>query len=192
MEMCGRYFLDADFEKILEYYNFIEEYQKTQHTAKEVFPSENTIAIEKNKLTEMQWGMNYNFSKNLIINARIETVMEKKLFKEAINNRRIILPASGYYEWEKSEKLSIKRKIELNNHSIISLAGIYNIIRIGDEWVNAFVILTKPADPSISSIHSRMPVIIPKGMEKKWLYGEVSDMTINELINISNYDFKIL
>ncbi|MEA3423884.1 MAG: SOS response-associated peptidase family protein, partial [Bacillota bacterium] len=179
-------------EKILEYYDFIEEYQKNRRTAKEVFPSENTIAIEKNKLTEMQWGMKYEFSKKLIINARIETVMEKKLFKKAIIARRIILPASGYYEWEKREKLSIKRKIELNSKSIMSLAGIYNIIRIGDEWVRAFVVLTKPADPSIRAIHSRMPVIIPKDMEKKWLYGEASDTIINELIDISNYDFKIL
>lgn len=51
----------------------------------------------------MKWGFAPTYMKQLMINARSETISEKKLFKEAFFRRRCLIPASGYYEWEKAE-----------------------------------------------------------------------------------------
>ncbi|MBN2259146.1 MAG: SOS response-associated peptidase family protein, partial [Clostridiales bacterium] len=173
--MCGRFYIDMAFEKIIEYYDFIESYEKTEMKMGDIFPSEKTFIIDKNQLRSMQWGMKLDFSKKLIINGRIETILEKKTFKEAAETRRIILPANAYYEWEKADKQTIKRKIRLNNQNVLSLAGIYNIIKVGNDLIESFVILTKVADEQIKSIHSRMPVIIPKGLEIEWLNSAETD-----------------
>jgi putative SOS response-associated peptidase YedK len=124
--MCGRYFLDMDFERIVQFYDFLENQDKIDYTVGEIFPSQEILVLSASKVSTMHWGMNYSFMKQLLINARSETVSEKRLFKEAIFNRRVILPANYYFEWEKSSEDSVKHAIALSDEPVMSLAGIYN------------------------------------------------------------------
>ena len=91
------------------------------------------------------WG--YPLDKKRVFNARIETVLDKKIFKEDAVKRRCIIPVSGFYEWDRAHA-----QYRFTNHHILYLAGIYH-----DDY---YTILTKEAEDIMSGIHSRMPVIV--------------------------------
>lgn len=102
---------------------------------------------------ELSWGMK---QKNKpIINARIETLHEKPLFK---NTFPCIILANGYYEWDETK---IKHNIALKK-GILYMAGVYN--KLGE-----FVIVTTPSHDKIKSIHERMPLILNKQQAQLWL-----------------------
>lgn len=153
----------------------------------EVFPSQFCPVVlndGENKIREMKWGIGTSFSKNLIINARSETVDVKPTFKESFFNRRCIIPATSYYEWEKVEDKKVKRRIGLKEISIISLAGTYNN--------GTFTILTTDAVGNISHIHNRMPVIIPMESEAIWLDNNMKDVSIlKQMLKPKDFEYIV-
>lgn len=94
---------------------------------------------------------------SLLINARSETILEKPSFQKAIHQNRCIVPCTCYYEWT---KLKEKASFYLPDQ-MLYMAGIYEN--------NQFVILTTKANPSINSIHGRMPLILDKKQCRAWL-----------------------
>ena len=112
--MCGRYMLDKDFDALLKRYN-INVMDNDYSIGKEIFPSQNaSIVMKRNDDVVMQkirWGYKGFFGKQLVINARSETVLDKKLFKNSFLKRRCIIPANGFFEWQKINDKKIKRII---------------------------------------------------------------------------------
>ena len=189
--MCGRYFLDMDFEKILSFYSFIDQTEAVEFQSGEIFPSQNVLVVDKNELRTMRWGMKYDFMKKLLINSRVETIAEKRLFKDAFKQRRVILPANSYFEWEKTKLGNIKREIKISNQRVLSFAGIYNSLKIGNELVESVVIVTQEANESLSKIHNRMPLIIPPGLEQDWINSENPQMMIQSINHMKECEFNI-
>lgn len=115
----------------------------------------------------MRWG--YSGYKNQIINARSETAAEKPMFRKSLLERRCLIPASGYYEWKRTESGSkSKQKYALYCPSRpIYMAGLWR--QEQGEALPVFVILTREAAPAIANIHDRMPVILPDGTRQDWL-----------------------
>ncbi len=109
------------------------------------------------------------------LNAVSETVFEKPSFKVSIRRKRCIVPSTGFFEWKEIGKGKKQPYfIRVKSMDIFSMAGIYQ------EWVDdddigiykTFSILTCPANPLMEEIHNtkkRMPVILPKEMEREWL-----------------------
>jgi len=179
--MCGRFYLDVDFDEVLRhYFDVIGDYPVDTYEPREIFPSNEIPVVHRGKKVEstihlMKWGFAPSFMNKLLINARSETVFEKKLFKEAFFRRRCLIPASGYYEWEKkmdeNNKIQkIKRSFERPDQKIFSMAGIYD--RFFDEDGQAYwavTILTQAATDQVKGIHDRMPLILDKDMERRWI-----------------------
>ena len=181
--MCGRYFIDDDSKEIKAIIEKIKNKEGLK-TSGEIFPGDIVPVICNNRNLEadsfkMKWG--YSINKTTIINAKCETIYQKKLFIDGIKNRRCVIPASNYYEWEgnKKNKYSIKSK----NDNVIYLAGIYRI----ENSIPVFSIITRCADENISFIHERMPLIIRKDDISRWL-DNTSD--ISDLLNISFSDVE--
>lgn len=173
--MCGRYALEADIDELIERYKAIV--MDSNFTAKaEIFPT-NTVPIvrqlDKIQIDNMKWGFMPSFAKKPLINARAETVDIKPTFKDSFFNRRCLIPASSFFEWEKVEDKKIKRRIKIMEENIFSIAGLYNTFldQEGNKY-EAFTILTTEANKSMKHIHDRMPVIIPKAAEDMWLDKE--------------------
>ncbi len=121
------------------------------------------IAGNPNPLVvQMTWGIQGNGS--LIINARKETLWEKPTFRNLIQHRRCLLPASCFYEWNNA-----KHKVTLyaKNNDLLFLAGVYQPEADGGR----FVIITAPADETVKPIHDRMPVRISESRIREWLSG---------------------
>lgn len=171
--MCGRYTLFSDTEnaEIKKIVEAVNRKYKVQIKTGDIFPSNLAPIIRgnamKRELDVMQWGYHNPFRKGLIINARSETVMEKKMFREDFKIRRCLIPTAGFYEWDQE-----KNQYLFNSDAILYLGGIYKPF----EEKNNYVILTKAPNPIVSEVHDRMPVIISPLMLDQWLIAIGKDL----------------
>lgn len=117
----------------------------------------------------MQWGFTHPTRGMLVFNTRMETAPKKDLFVSSIDERRCLIPASRYFEWKKTESnKKVRCAIGAVNREPLYIAGLY--IRTSDEHrLPCFSILTQDAEPSIRSIHPRMPVLVPFSRAEEWL-----------------------
>jgi len=182
--MCGRYNFekdidDAEMQKICELLDkkFAGTTKLEKMKSGEIFPGDIAAVLIANDSGNgspwlMEWGFPKWDGKGLIINARAETVDEKPMFRELLKSRRCLVPATGYFEWEKQEdsKEKIKHLLKLGNSKMLYMAGIYNIIidAAGAEK-QVFTILTTDANESVRKIHDRMPLIFEGENRKIWL-----------------------
>lgn len=193
--MCGRYSLDTNINNLINRYNVVEggvDFSPTD----EIFPT-NVVPViinkGKNKVKLMKWGFMPDFAKRPIINARSETVDEKVTFKYSFYNRRCIIPATSFYEWEKVEDKKVKRRIKTKNIELLSLAGIYSVFKNKEgKYYEAFTILTRNSLGEMRNIHHRMPIVIPREKEGLWLNPNIRDgKMLKEAFNSFNYNFVI-
>ena len=133
------------------------------------------------------------------INARVETVASKPAFREAYASRRCLVPASGYFEWEGVAEVadpdepfrltppSARRPHwqELEDEPIFAMAGIVATWQPEAELeaIESCAVLTTPAVPGVAAVHSRMPLVLPRGWEQAWLEGAFSPGRLRELVD---------
>jgi len=168
--MCGRFYVPED-DSVQMIRAVMEALERRNVSAKtgEVFPGDTAAVIASNRRLEpqpfaMEWGYHLPDGKR-IINARSETAAQKAMFKDGMRQRRCLIPAAHYYEWEKAEGKKVKYAIEPKNSDGFYLAGIYRI----EAGKPVFTILTSAAAEGISFIHERMPVILPSEATTDWL-----------------------
>lgn len=170
--MCGRFYIENDIEDIIKFYG-VRQVNNRLPLKGEIWPGTNIPVILNNKvrvLDYFRWGFQLKSLNREVINARIETVGEKKAFNRAFQNNRCIIPASAFFEWETLEKTKLKYKISVKNMHLFSMAGIYErFIDKNDTEYYGVVILTRPANRDMEKLHHRMPVFILKEDEDTWL-----------------------
>ena len=186
--MCGRFYVDKDIP-IEELKAIIEEAdRRLRNTAGaeqlkmplgEIFPTNIVPVIAPNKQRvatpyPMQWGFTKFDGKGQIINARSETALEKPMFRKPMLERRCLIPATNYFEWQKVETKKIKHALKDPQSQLIYMAGIYRYE--ADKPLPVFVILTRDAAPGIRYIHDRMPVILPREARDAWV-SDSEDIT---------------
>ncbi len=101
-------------------------------------------------------------SSRLVINGRVETVMERRLFREDIFQRRVVVPTSGYYEWAPD-----KQKYHIGS-GLLYLAGITHMF---EDTEHAVILTTEPV-ATVRSIHDRMPLVLGQHELEAWLYDD--------------------
>jgi putative SOS response-associated peptidase YedK len=101
------------------------------------------------------------------INARVETVAEKPVFREAFARRRCLLPADGYYEWYARQPYFLHRR----DGRVLAMAGIYEVWR--EMWTCAIV--TTTAEDELGHLHDRMPLFVERERYGQWLDPTTSD-----------------
>jgi|DewCreStandDraft_4_1066084.scaffolds.fasta_scaffold00036_178 putative SOS response-associated peptidase YedK len=108
------------------------------------------------------------------INARLETVATKPMFKAAFLRGRCIVPADGFYEWQKQPRgPSRPFFVRAAQGSTLLLAGLWRRNRLADgSLLETAAIVTRPADPALAAIHPRMPVIVPPELVDSWLAAD--------------------
>ena len=138
-----------------------------------VRPTDVTAVIATNRLRErgaflMRFGYRSPQMGSVVINARSETMMRRPLFAASGRERRCLIPASYYYEWERHDFGKQKFALFTPDDRMFYMAGLYRYEEEGAK-TPAFVILTRPAAPEIAFIHDRMPVILPREAAELWL-----------------------
>ena len=168
--MCGRYTFSAksDSEMIRQVQESLEARDIEVKTGV-VNPGDVAAVIANNRRLEpqvfgMKWGYGLSNGK-LVFNARSESAADKALFADGMKQRRCLIPADSYFEWQHLEKKKQKYEIAPNGASGFCLAGIYRI----EQGRAVFSILTREPAQSIAFIHDRMPVIMPTAAAADWL-----------------------
>lgn len=141
-----------------------------------------------------RWGLVPSWAKdrsigNKLINARSETITTKPSFRAAAKVRRAILPADGYYEWEKRDGKKIPHFLQTDD--ALAMAGLYEMWRDPDRddddperWLWTATILTRPATDEFGHIHDRCPVVLPDEFRQPWLDRGLDDPhDVEALIN---------
>lgn len=168
--MCGRFEIGGDFRdklnELIAAEGIISPGLPYRESGQDVFPSEPSFVIHAGDhrllAGEMLWGFSNPYKKGLIINARAETVREKNLFADSILNRRCLIPASGFYEWD---PYKARFRFSHPEDELLLLAGVYH-----EEQGNLhYTILTTRTNGSMEPVHDRMPVIISRDEIKPWL-----------------------
>jgi putative SOS response-associated peptidase YedK len=123
----------------------------------------------------LRWGLIPSWSKdpaigNRLINARAETAAEKPSFRNAFRRHRCLIPANGFYEWQRQERGKQPYFIQMRDKQIFAFAGLWDHWESPNEGViETCTILTTAANAVLTPIHDRMPVILPAGEYDRWL-----------------------
>ena len=168
--MCGRYYFskESGSEMIQTVLENLQSRQVEEKTG-EVNPGDVAAVIASNrKLQPQAFGMKWGYKLpdgKLIFNARSETAAQKAIFADDMRQRRCLIPADCYYEWQKTGQGKQKYQITPTNTNGFFLAGIYRI----EQGFPVFSVLTKEPVESIAFIHNRMLVILTNEIIKDWL-----------------------
>jgi putative SOS response-associated peptidase YedK len=127
-------------------------------------------------LDDMRWGLVPYWAKDprigaKLINARCESAASNSSFRTALQRRRCLVPASGFYEWQRSGRRRIPSWLHPTNGELILMAGLWEAWRPDAEsaFLRSFTILTTEANEDVAAIHDRMPVLIPVEDRAAWL-----------------------
>lgn len=184
--MCGRFYVEKDdpTEELIKIIQEIDRKLKEDLGGLsvkqgEIFPTNIVPVIANSKMNNAQpFAMKWGFSKfdgsGVIINARSETAMEKSMFRLPMMERRCLIPASNYFEWQTIGSKKIKHAIKDPGNPLIYMAGCYRWEK--DARLPVFVILTRDAAPGLALIHNRMPVILQRDAREAWL-ADTADIT---------------
>jgi putative SOS response-associated peptidase YedK len=118
-----------------------------------------------------------------LINARVEGVARSKAFKQALQARRGIVPASGYFEWRATAHGKRPVFIHDARGQALALAALWERWRDpSGEWIRSFSIITRPSEGFLSEVHNRMPFILPPAEVDPWL--AVGEQPVHEISRI--------
>jgi putative SOS response-associated peptidase YedK len=186
--MCGRFGLVGNENELQQQFGV----KKTP----DLFPSYNIapsrsvlgigrFAEDGRAARHFRWGLIPSWAKDeqigyRLINARGETVMEKPSFRSAFARRRLIVPASYFFEWKHEGSKKIPYLIRLKGHGLFGMAGLWERWTAPTgEVIDSCAIITCEANETVSALHDRMPVILPEERYGLWLgeeYAESNDM----------------
>ncbi len=171
--MCGRYYVDDETAREIERIIRIadEKVRKAAPVkiqAKDIHPTDIAPILTASEhggisCSLQKWGFPGFEGKQVIFNARSESALEKKMFREGIVHRRIVVPATWFYEWNRKKEKNIFYRKE---QPVLFMAGIYNRYQGEDR----FVILTTEANASMEPVHNRMPLILEPEEITTWIF----------------------
>jgi putative SOS response-associated peptidase YedK len=191
--MCGRFTITVsldDLKSYLKQFYQIDLEDKLFDLPKyNVSPGTDVIAIifdgKKYRVGLLKWGFIPNYAKDdkqIIINAKAETIDEKISFKKSFESKRCLILADGFYEWAKSNGEKTPMRITKKDQSLFPMAGLYNTYQNADGTkIHSACIITTEANEIMKPIHDRMPVIFDNKEIIKWFTEKDSAKTKNLL-----------
>lgn len=195
--MCGRFALSAktsQIEKLLPGLKIDGEIKPRYNIA----PTQKVKVILNtmpDKIVEANWGLLPSWAKDKtlsskMINARVETLLEKPSFKNSFKKKRCLIIADAFYEWkeDKQSKTKTPYLIKLKSGEPFTFAGLWDIwvdkeSSDKEEILSTTIITTEPNE-LMATIHNRMPVIIPENLREIWLDRNSDPQELQKLISI--------
>jgi putative SOS response-associated peptidase YedK len=151
-----------------------------------------TIRLDEGQMIadQLRWGLVPFWAKdpaigNRMINARAETLAEKPSFRQALRRRRCLIPANGFFEWKKDPGTNARQPwyISSANSELLAFAGLWEEWQGGDgEELRTCTIVTTAANPFLSELHHRMPLILSKAEYSTWLDLQSAREDVNLLL----------
>ena len=205
--MCGRYVMARAVGDLVAEFDVDETYIDETTPSWNIAPTDPVPLVldrrdkdtgdASRKLVTARWGLVPPWSKDTkgaarLINARRETVTEKPSFRKAAATKRALIPADGYYEWEKRDNpgtgadggakpVKVPTYLYPADGGLLAFAALFENWPDPslppdhpERWLRTCTILTGPASDSLGYIHDRTPVIVPREMWSDWLDPETT------------------
>lgn len=179
--MCGRFTIIAPYEYIIYRFQVKHDSGRDMYKANyNVAPGQKILTViwgtDGNRMGFLRWGLIPSWAKDekigyKLINARAETITQKPSFQESFQKRRCIIVADSFYEWEhRDPKEKQPFRITMKSGELFAMAGLWESWKKDDgQIIYSCTIITTKANTLMSPIHDRMPVILKKEDEAKWL-----------------------
>jgi len=187
--MCGRFynFISKDELTYLSNKELINEYKNYN-----IVPTSEIAIVIDNKIVNAKWGFYPTWLKEMkdskpLINARLETVLEKKTFKTPFEKRRCVVLMSGWYEWKQEGDSKIPYAFYKQDYEPIKVAGMYN--QRSDKSIEV-CILTTEANSELTKIHERMPVVLNSELINEWNNSEVDVVCLLDKLPVETKTIK--
>lgn len=175
--MCGRYSLSQSVETLASAFQLEDapDWSPRYNIAPtQAVPTVSHSTSAERQFRLLRWGLVPSWSKDLsigakLINARSETVAEKPSFRSAFKQRRCLILADGFYEWQRLNGKKQPHYFQLNENQPFAFAGLWEHWQREDESIASCTILTTQANEVLQPIHDRMPVILAPENYDLWL-----------------------
>ncbi len=183
--MCGRYTLTVTLEELMLRFLIGETTIPQLEPRYNVAPGQMVMAVvsdgKHNRLGELKWGLVPPWADDpkigsRMLNARAETAAAKPAFRDALRRKRCLIPADGFYEWQRTESGKQPMRITLRSREPFAMAGLYETwVSPAGERLSTCTVLTTSPNGLMASIHDRMPVILRREDEPLWLDRGIQD-----------------
>jgi putative SOS response-associated peptidase YedK len=177
--MCGRYTLTVSagvLGDVFEADVHVEHVPRYNIAPTQTVPVIRLDADGRRRIDGLRWGLVPHWADdpsigNRMINARSETAADKPAFRAAIRRRRCLVPADGFFEWQRIEDRKQPYHFRRADGGVFGLAGLW------ERWqptpdeppLDTYTILTTAANAEVAPIHDRMPVILDPETWDRWL-----------------------
>ncbi len=181
--MCGRFTQFHSAKAIAKAFQLVDVPELPPHY--NIAPTQAISAVlqpapqTERQFRFLRWGLIPSWSIDAtigarLINARAETVAEKPSFRSAFRHRRCLIPADGFYEWQRQDGQKQPFYFHLQDHQPFAFAGLWEQWQSPDGKVlETCTILTTAANEILEPVHNRMPVILPPEDYNTWLDPEL-------------------
>jgi putative SOS response-associated peptidase YedK len=182
--MCGRFTLTKrDFQELAAMVgaDALPEYAPLYRPRYNIAPTDPHWIVrqehEARELIPAKWGLVNYWAKDAKgaarqINARSETAATSRAFRDALERRRCVVPADGFFEWTGTKQARRPLWFHSPHDDLLLFAGLYEswMDPSNSEWMRTFTILTTSANDVVAPVHDRMPVILPPERVDDWLF----------------------
>ena len=176
--MCGRYVFTSTADAMLKLFGLSVDAAPPDRF--NIAPGQFSLTLRAGEAGPVpataRWGLVPHWAKYpaiayKMINARSETAAEKPAFREALQQRRCLVPASAFYEWQSERSPKQPYAIYAEDRQPFAFAGLWERWGDPEQPLETFTVLTRVADDSISWLHQRMPVVVHRDRFDVWLSG---------------------
>jgi len=196
--MCGRFNLTASAEELASHFqcgqppHFAASYN--------IAPGQKILAVVelpdlRLKFVNLHWGLIPAWAKDSkisqhLINARVETIQQKPSFRAAFKQRRCLIPATGYYEWQALPGHKQAYHIRRQDQQPFAFAGLWEHWQHDGSAIYSCTLITTPACPVLQDIHGRMPAIVAEADYREWLNHHTQPGRLTALL--ANFNYQML
>ncbi len=184
--MCGRFGLTVGAQQLAELLGLDEIPDATPRF--NIAPTQDVLTVRledgRRRAATMRWGLVPSWAKDVkigakMINARSETAPDKPAFRAAFKRRRCLVPADGFYEWQRVGKSKRAFHFHLRSGQPFAMAGLWEVWRDPAQPeatpLVSCTVLTTDCNELVRPVHDRMPVILPREAWAPWLDPGVQD-----------------
>lgn len=190
--MCGRYTLSTPGALLQERFDL--DHEPEVMARYNIAPTQEAPVLLGSdqrglRLETMRWGLVPAFAKDptqgaRTINARSETVASRASFRDSFTNRRCLVPADGFYEWQGRGGAKQPFHARRSDGAPFAFAGLWAEWRerAGDTPLRTYTIITCPPNELLGTLHDRMPVVLPSTAFATWLDVDADPEQLSSLL----------
>lgn len=181
--MCGRFTLRTPAADVARYFDLAE--IPLLEPRYNIAPTQSVAVVRadaagQRRLDRLVWGLVPSWASeptigSRLINARAETVSEKPAFRQAFRQRRCLVVADGFYEWQRVGRQKQPYYLTAAQGGPFALAGLWEQWRRDGQAIGSCTIITTDANDCVRPVHDRMPVILPPEAWLRWLDPGLND-----------------